>query len=265
MKPSAVVFSHQGDKYIGTSYETMDCQKFYEQMLRDVGIIKDLRGSNAWFRAMDWVGTPEECKKKFGSIPTGATLFILENDGGEVARGYKDGLGNASHIGVYIARRDGAIHSSQSRGCVAYSVFNGKSIKGGWNRVGLTSLLTYGEKVDAMIGTPTDIPFQTADPIAGKAVVTGGKLYVRGSPGGVKIDRLDDGAEVTVVSTDGDWTEISKPRHGYVMTQYLKPCPEAATVDLPVGSVQSDFVLIQLPLSVAQVLKDALVNVLGVG
>jgi hypothetical protein len=82
-------------------------------------INKDLKGSNAWYRAMDWTGTPEECMKTFGQIPIGATLFIWANDGGEEARGYHDGKGNASHIGVFIGRNTGAIHSSASRGKVA--------------------------------------------------------------------------------------------------------------------------------------------------
>lgn len=54
----------------------MDCQKFVEKCLADVGIKKDLAGSNAWFRYMTWTGTPEECKKKFGKVPAGAFLFI---------------------------------------------------------------------------------------------------------------------------------------------------------------------------------------------
>ena len=156
-KPTALTFAQQGDKYLDTPYSKMDCQKLYEQMLADVGVKQDRKGSNAWYRAMDWTGTPEECMKAFGQIPIGATLFIWTNDGGEVARGYRDGKGNASHIGVFIGRNTGAIHSSASRGKVAYSNFKCKTIKGGWNRVGLTRLLSYGEKVDRMIGTPTDI------------------------------------------------------------------------------------------------------------
>ncbi len=59
-KPTALTFAQQGDKYLGTPYSQMDCQKLYEQMLADVGIRIDKKGSNAWYRAMDWTGTPEE-------------------------------------------------------------------------------------------------------------------------------------------------------------------------------------------------------------
>ena len=75
---SADEFAKVGLKYIGTSYETMDCQKFVERCMADVGLKMDLPGSNAWYRKMDWVGTPEECKARFGCIPKGALLFILE-------------------------------------------------------------------------------------------------------------------------------------------------------------------------------------------
>ena len=63
---SANDFAMVGFKYIGTSYETMDCQKFVERCMADVGLKMDLPGSNAWYRKMDWVGTPEECKARLG-------------------------------------------------------------------------------------------------------------------------------------------------------------------------------------------------------
>ena len=149
MKADALSFSWAGDKYIGRSYEEMDCQEFIERCLADVGIRKDLKGSNAWWRAMTWTGTPEECAQIFGSVPKGAFLFILKDDGGEASRGYHDGKGNASHIGIKTGRGKGAIHSSASRGCVAESEFHDKTIRnGGWNRVGLLNMFDYGKTVD---------------------------------------------------------------------------------------------------------------------
>ena len=44
---SADEFAKVGLKYIGTSYETMDCQKFVERCMADVGLKMDLPGSNA--------------------------------------------------------------------------------------------------------------------------------------------------------------------------------------------------------------------------
>lgn len=148
---SARTVSLMGDKYLGRTYSQMDCQAFVEQCLADAGLNVNLTGSNAWYRAMTWVGTPEECRAKFGSIPVGAFLYILEQNGKEPDKYKADGLGNASHIGIYIGRESGAIHSSYSRGGVYYSYFAGSTINGGWNRVGLWTELDYGEAVNEML------------------------------------------------------------------------------------------------------------------
>ena len=135
-----------GFEKLGTPYREMDCQAFIEWCLRQCGLKKDLAGSNAWYREVMKNGTmmtPEECVKQLGKVPAGAFLFIHAFDGGEEKRGYRDGLGNASHIGIVTGKGEGAIHSSSSRGCVAESRFRGKSIRGGWNRVGLWNKVRY--------------------------------------------------------------------------------------------------------------------------
>ena len=135
-----------GFSYLGVSYSKMDCQAFVEQCLRDCGLEKNLAGSNAWFREVRNHGTimtPEECVRQLGTAPSGAFLFILAQDGGEPEKYRKDGLGNASHIGIATGRGEGAIHSSASRGCVAESRFRNKTISGGWNRVGLWDRVSY--------------------------------------------------------------------------------------------------------------------------
>ena len=141
---------------------------------------------------------------------------------------------SATHIGVFIGRNTGAIHSSASRGKVAYSNFKCKTIKGGWNRVGLTGLLSYGEQVDKMIGTPTDIPVVITAPAvngtpkqtAGQtktAKVTGGRLNVRTGPWleNPAIMQLKSGEQVEIIADHGEWAEINYKRHGYVMKQFL--------------------------------------------
>lgn len=136
-----------GFKYLGTPYSVMDCQAFVEKCLADCGENKNLAGSNAWYREVYKNGailTPEECVRALGKVPSGAFLFIHKEDGGEPEKYKPDGLGNANHIGICTATRGkGAIHSSQSRGCVAESEFKGKSINGGWNRVGLWDKVSY--------------------------------------------------------------------------------------------------------------------------
>ena len=145
MKISAIDFSLAGDKYLGRSYQEMDCQAFVEKCMADVGYRKDLGGSNSWYRECmkhGWAGSPEECAKEFGSVPKGALLFILEDVGPKTPAKFRnDGIGDVTHMGIVTGRNDGAIHSSSSRGCVAASKFKGKTIpNGGWNRVGLLSV-----------------------------------------------------------------------------------------------------------------------------
>ena len=124
-----------GFQYLGVPYSTMDCQKFIEKCLADCGWRIDLAGSNAWFRKCvreGWVGTPEECVRKYGTTPDGAFLFILEHDGKEPEKYRPDGLGNASHIGLCTGSRGkGAIHSSYSMDQVCESKYHDKSINGG--------------------------------------------------------------------------------------------------------------------------------------
>lgn len=160
MTAKAEEFAAQAAKYLSTPYAEMDCQALMEAMLRDIGICKNWAGSNAMYRDMAWVGTPEECKKRFGCIPVGAWLFILEQDGNEPNKYKADGIGNASHVGVKTGEGLGAIHASASRGEVAESKFADKTIpNGGWNRVGLCKLLDYG--LDC-----TDVP--DAPPVTAK-------------------------------------------------------------------------------------------------
>ncbi len=151
-KYNAEEFSKAGDQFLGRSYDEMDCQEFVERCLECVGCLLDLKGSNVWFRkvqAEGWTGSPEECVREFGCVQKGAFLFIHAFDGGEERRGYHDGKGNASHIGIKTGRGKGAIHSSSSRGCVTESEFHDRTIRnGGWNMVGLWNRMDYGKTVN---------------------------------------------------------------------------------------------------------------------
>lgn len=108
---SAVHFADVADdpKYNKYKYDDMDCQKFVEKVLYDSGVRKpdgsayNWKGSNSmWRSALSWRGTIAEAVEKFGQIPDGAWAFMLKYDGGEKDRGYTDGEGNASHVGIYV-------------------------------------------------------------------------------------------------------------------------------------------------------------------
>lgn len=224
-KASAGGLSQVGYKYTGRSYEEMDCQAFVEQCLADVGILIDLKGSNAWYRKIrseGWVGSPEECKARFGSVPRGAFLFIHAFDGDEEARGYHDGLGNASHIGIKTGTGEGAIHSSQSRGGVCESKFRDRTIpNGGWNVVGLWTRMTYGEEVDRILDggvepepSPEPTPEPTPTPEWATVFVAPGRkpwLHLRKekSTSSKVVDDVPNGAVVQVIRRENDWTRAA--------------------------------------------------------
>lgn len=245
-----------GDKYIGIPYTKIDCQQLWENALADAGLSVNLPGSNAWYRKIrseGWVGTPEECKAKFGRIPPGAALFILKQDGGEPAKYKADGLGNASHIGLYTGRTEaqmmataqaacktkeelralnkkaahgsGAIAGSSVRGCVATSNFSGKTIRGGWNCVGLWNKIDYG-----LIGqqnTSTEV-------VKMKMIVmtdNGGGVNLRAqkSTGSALVAKIPEGATVEAAAVDSVWHKVTYAgRTGYCMSRFLVAASEGA-------------------------------------
>ena len=233
-KISAEQFSKEGDKYIGRSYDKMDCQEFYEQCLKDAGIKMNLRGSNKWYREFlqkGWVGSPEECVRKFGSVPKGTTLFIHAYDGGEEKVGYHDGLGNASHIGIKTGRGKGAIHSSYTKQCVAESAFHDETIKDGWNIVGLHPMFTYGEKIDRILegnGGGSDAGSETEkqeESIMGRARLEGGNtgkhIHIRKNPDGDVLENVPQGTDVELLGKENGWYKVLFTSHGREYTGYV--------------------------------------------
>lgn len=219
MKPEAADLAWAVRAYEGRSYDEMDCQKFVERCLRDIGIREDLAGSNAWFRAMTWTGTPEECKASFGRIPTGAFLFILAKDGKEPEKYRSDGIGNASHIGIYTGTGKGAWHSSKSQGGVCESSFKGRTINGGWNRVGLWDALAYdidiGEKEKKMAEMQERVTFCAANnsPINMRAAK---------NSKAARVAEIPQGETVQAEITGDEWTWVHwAGKAGYVKTEFL--------------------------------------------
>ena len=137
----------QSDRYTGVPYSKLDCQAFVEEVLKDCGVRKpdgsvyNWKGSNSmWRNALRWKGTIEECKRLFNGIPLGAWVFIVKNDGGEVARGYHDNEGNASHVGIYCREGSEPVRDSTktaNRDGVGYRKLDG------FTHVGLPTMITY--------------------------------------------------------------------------------------------------------------------------
>ena len=233
MRISAEEFSKAGDKYLGTLYSEMDCQAFVERCMRDSGLKMDLGGSNSWYREImkhGWTGTPEECMKLFGKIPTGAILFIWEPVSERTPEKFrKDGIGDLTHMGIVTHRNDGAIHSSSSRGCVTTSKFRDKTIPGGgWNRIGLYDKFDYGKTVNwymdhAGIG---EAP-QTKEETPMQAVThanNGSPINFRAakSTKATLIDTIPQGETVEILASEGDWKKVRwNGKVGYIMSKFL--------------------------------------------
>ena len=138
-------------KYDGVPYSKLDCQGFVEEVLKDCGVRNtdgkpyNWKGSNSmWRTALKWKGTVQECMDTFGKIPDGAWVFIWKNDGGETERGYHDGLGNATHVGIYCnPDSDKPVRDStktSKRDGVGYRTLSG------FTHVGLPTVIDFSNK-----------------------------------------------------------------------------------------------------------------------
>lgn len=138
-------------KYNAYKYSDLDCQAFLEKVLYDSGVHKpdgaayNWKGSNSmWRSALSWRGTIAEAIERFGTVPDGAWAFILKNDGGEKDRGYNDGEGNASHVGIYVGGgivRDSTRSTKTKRDGVGTRSIND------FNMIGLCKYLDYNNEI----------------------------------------------------------------------------------------------------------------------
>lgn len=146
---SALHFAAVADdtKYNKYKYDNLDCQAFVEKVLFDSGVHKadgsayNWKGSNSmWRSALSWRGTVAEAVEKFGTVPDGAWTFILKYDGGEKDRGYNDGEGNASHVGIYVG---GGIVRDSTRSTKTKRDGVGSRSINDFNMIGLCKYLDY--------------------------------------------------------------------------------------------------------------------------
>ncbi len=108
-----------------------DCQGFLEAILRALGLKVSFAGTNDMWRNMGYEkGTIEECVQKYGKVPIGTPILIVDHDGGEPNKYKGDGEGNAWH--VYIKVADGFLmHASKSYSGLMVKAFRDKEINGG--------------------------------------------------------------------------------------------------------------------------------------
>ena len=139
---------------VGYTYDEMDCQAFVEHCVKQAGGAMSYRGSNDMARHAAWLGTLENAQAE-GMLRPGALLFIHEEDESALPARYAgDGLGDFSHVGLYVGadalsdtdksgrrRSCDVVHSSATMGRVA-----GSTLQNGWTHVGWAREIDYGEE-----------------------------------------------------------------------------------------------------------------------
>lgn len=191
------------------AYSRMDCQAFVEACVNQNGGRMDYAGSNDMFRnACTWVGTLAEAKAA-GRLVPGALLFILEQDGKEPARYKEDGLGNASHVGLYTDMEGVEVaHSSASRGMVCAS-----TLKNGWTHVGWAREIGYAQEQEGV----SELQY------AATRADSGSTVNMRDKPNGKLMVRIPLGTKVPVYARQGGWAQVGYSGHtGWVDESYLE-------------------------------------------
>ena len=131
---------------LGTPYSKLDCQAFVEEVLRDVGLPCNYRGSNHMWRDL----VHDRGTEKNNSVPVGSLAFIVKKDGGEVKRGYHDDMGNATHVSIVIddnrvmESTTGGVQYGKLSRFTNYGLINGVIYeKGGYTNAGEGSTGAY--------------------------------------------------------------------------------------------------------------------------
>lgn len=241
---------------VGYTYDEMDCQAFVEHCVKQAGGQMDYRGSNDMARNAAWLGTLAQAQAQGRLVPGAGVLIREETEANLPARYAGDGLGDFSHVGLYVgpdaltdtdkngnARSCDVVHSSGTMGRVA-----GSTLANGWTHVMWFSEIDYGNEAglgvdhgadsddvadggmdmsdELTAGTPVTTLKRYAmvvSPDGGpvklrKSASKDESLYWHVNPGArVQVERERDGwALIRAICTDGH------TRRAYMMARYLE-------------------------------------------
>lgn len=87
---------------VGYTYDEMDCQAFIEHCARQAGGSMDYSGSNDMSRRAAWLGTLAQARAQGRLVPGAGVLIREETEANLPARYAGDGLGDFSHVGLYV-------------------------------------------------------------------------------------------------------------------------------------------------------------------
>ena len=196
MKPTANQVARAATlaAHVGYTYDELDCQAFVEHCVRQAGGRMDYLGTNDMARRAAWLGTLDEARAQ-GRLVPGAGLLIREaTEANLPARYAGDGLGDFSHVGLYVGenaltdtdkngrrRACDVVHSSATMGRVA-----GSTLQNGWTHALWFSEIDYAVTAGAGVGAG-----------GANADGTGGTAISDTSAGGTGSAGMDVGAEGT--------------------------------------------------------------------
>ena len=162
MKPTANQVARAATlaAHVGYTYDELDCQAFVEHCVRQAGGRMDYLGTNDMARRAAWLGTLDEARAQ-GRLVPGAGLLIREaTEANLPARYAGDGLGDFSHVGLYVGenaltdtdkngrrRACDVVHSSATMGRVA-----GSTLQNGWTHALWFSEIDYAVTAGAEAG-----------------------------------------------------------------------------------------------------------------
>lgn len=200
---------------VGYTYDEMDCQAFIEHCARQAGGRMDYLGTNDMARRAAWLGTLSQARAE-GRLTPGAGLLIREEtDANLPARYAGDGLGDFSHVGLYVGesalsdtdkngrrRACDAVHSSATMGRVA-----GTTLQNGWTHAMWFSEIDYGEGDGGTgaTGTGATATGATATPGATGTGATGAATPAQGLTAGAV-----SAVYATVAPPDGNPVKLRK-------------------------------------------------------
>lgn len=240
---------------VGYTYDEMDCQAFIEHCARQAGGTMDYLGTNDMARRAAWLGTLADARAQGRLVPGAGLLIREETDANLPARYAGDGLGDFSHVGLYVgenaltdvdksgnARSCDVVHSSATMGRVA-----GSTLANGWTHAMWFQEIDYGNEdglgVDqgADSGDVADGGTSVGDGLTAGAPAAGAERYamVTSPDGGpVKLRKsaskdeslywhVNPGARVQVEHERDGWALIRAictdgyTRRAYMMSNFL--------------------------------------------
>ena len=243
--------------HVGYTYEDMDCQAFIEHCARQAGGAMDYLGTNDMARRAAWLGTLAQARAQGRLVPGAGVLIREETEENLPARYAGDGLGDFSHVGLYVGegaltdtdkngrmRSCDVVHSSATMGRVA-----GSTLANGWTHVLWFPEIDYGNEaglgVDQGAGIDQGVDdggTSVGDGLTAGAPAAGAERYamvVSPDGGPVKLRKsasaeetlywlVNAGARVQVERERDGWALIRAictdgyTRRAYMMARYLE-------------------------------------------